>query len=528
MQIPSQYKNYLQATVHNMDQEYEYVRAHLKELAQYVLPQRYNALDEGKQVRDKTRNKYILDGHATGAARTLSSGMLFGATNPTHRWLNLAIPNPTIPVQRWADAVTNRTLEILGRTNSYNSLAALYLDKGVFGTSAMLIYPDDESLVRTYTLPAGEYRVMKDARGKISYLARKFRMTADQLVEAFGIENVSDQVRRDIEPPYGNRFTEHRVHHLIEPNNPPTLPEHFLYRECFWEEGGPQELVLAINGHYEKPFIAPRWEVVGNNLFGVSPGMDALPDIISLQHLARKRAVGLDKIIDPPVVVDQILRNQPTALMAGGVSYVPNVGSVGVKPAYELAIPFGELRDDKFSYHEAINRFFYTDLFRAILDLRTVRTATEIAEATAEKLVLLGPVVNRVEDELLSDFTARVLGILSRMEALPSPPEGVEGLFIKYDSILSAAQKSAGINSIERFMATVGQVIPVAPETLAVVDFNEWIREYANRLNVPSTLLRSREEVEAMRQAQAQAEAQQQQAELGTQLAQASSLLAES
>ena len=136
---------------------------------------------------------------------------------------------------------------------------------------------------------------MRDARGKISFLARKFRMTAQQLVSRFGFENCSTTVQRQYENANNNKFEEYAVHHLIEPNDPPTLPPHFTYRECYWEEKGDEYTALQIAGYYEKPFIAPRWEVVGNNTYGVSPGMDALPDVIQLQHMTRKRAQGLDK-----------------------------------------------------------------------------------------------------------------------------------------------------------------------------------------------------------------------------------------
>ena len=527
--VTEDYKRYLDATLKNMDSEYEYVRTHFKELAQYIIPQRYNSLDEGRQKRrDKKRNEYILDGHATRAARTLSAGMLFGATNPTHRWLKLSLDTPNVPAQRWVDYVVEMTLKTMGRSNIYNSLGTTYLDMGTFGTSAMLIYDDPETVIRSYTIPAGEYRVMKDSREKISYLGRKFKMTANQLVDRFGISEVSNQTRLEYERTAGNRFAEKTVHHLIEPNNPPTIPAHFAFREVYWEPDGERDQILALNGYYEKPFIAPRWEVVGNNLYGVSPGMDALPDVISLQHLTRKRAVGLDKMVDPPMVADQSLRNQPKGLMPGGITYVPSASSIGAKPAYQINIPFADLREDKFGYYDSINGHFYTDLFRAILDLRTVRSATEIQEAAAEKLVLLGPTTNRVEDEALSDTVRRVMGILSRRRMYPPPPTGFAGgINIEYDSILSAAQKAAGIQNIERFLGTVGQISPVAPETLHVIEFNETLREYADRLNVPARILRSRDEVAQRTQQQAEAAEQQRQAQIGVQLAQAAGALSD-
>ena len=223
--VPSQLKRSKNILYRGMDDEYDYVKLHFKDLARFYLPRRYNALDEGKKVRGgKERNKHILDPHGTQAARTLASGMLYGATNPTHRWLKLSSPDKSVVAQRWIDAVVDLTLKLLGRTNIYNNLGTSYLDTGVFGTSPILLYEDRFSLVRGYNVPAGEYRIMKDERGKISYLGRKLCMTADQVLNRFGAENLSSGTLRQATNPTNNKFEEVTVYHLIEPNIPPILP----------------------------------------------------------------------------------------------------------------------------------------------------------------------------------------------------------------------------------------------------------------------------------------------------------------
>jgi len=526
--IDTEYKRHLEATIKGMDTEYEYIKSFFKELSQYIIPRRYQSLDEGKVFQSKARNKYILDGFATRAVNTLSSGMLFGATNPTHRWVKLSLDTQNVRAQQWVDHVVETTLATIRRSNAYTSLPVMYKDLGVFGTSAMLIYDDPKSIIRTYTVPAGEYRLMRNEREEIAFFCRKYKMTAQQLVARFGANNVSHSVRQQVSVNTNDRFQEYDVYHLIEPNNPPLLPQHFAYRECFWELGGEQDMILAINGYYEKPFVAPRWEVLGNTVFGNSPGMEALPDIIGLQALTKQKAIGLAKLVNPPVVADQALKNQPTALMAGGITYASNIDGIGVKPVFQVNLPVSELREDVVGYYEAIGQFFFTDLFRAILDLSTVRSATEVQAATAEKLVLLGPVVNRTEDEALNDFVRRVIGIQSRRGMIQNPPPEAGGrIRLEYDSILSGAQKAAGINNIERFLGSVGQIAPVSPETLDVVNFNEAIREYGDRLNVPARIMRTRAEVQQIAQQRAEIAEQQREAEVGATLAGATADLAQ-
>ena len=511
-----------------MDEEYSYVKSVFKELAQYIIPLRYRALDEGMKKFGKERNRYILDGHATRSAKTLSAGMLFSASNPAQDWLKLSLDSNAVPIVDWVQTVEKMILGAMGRSNIYNSLASLYLDQGVFGTSAMLIYEDPQTIFRSYVLPAGEYRIMRDHRQKISYLSRKFKMTADQMVTRFGIENCSEQVQRDYSDINKSKFAEYDVYHLIEPNEPATLPEQFAFRECYWEGQSNRDMALAYSGYFEKPFVVPRWEVIGNATYGASPGMDALPDIIQLQHMTKKRGQGLDKTISPPIVADNALRNQPAALMPNGITYVPNSSQVGAKPLYTVNVPFQDLLLDKQDLKESINAFFYNDLFRALLDLKTVRSATEIEGRFEEKLALLGPVVNRQEDELLSEVIVRIFSLMMRAQQLPPPPQQIDAqLSVKYDSILSRAQKAAGISTLERYIGVVGQTAGLLPETIQVINPDELMREYGDRLGVPASVLRSRPEVAAIRQQQQQQLAAQQQALVGNELTQAARNIAD-
>ena len=296
--------------------------------------------------------------------------MLFGATNPTHQWLKLSLDGGGVIANRWLDEVVELILRLMGRTNTYNGLATNYLDMGVFGSSVMLIYADSQKVFRTYTLPAGEYRLAKDGRGLVSYLGAQVSDVGCADGQPLWRERMlAERIRRRVTRSGAERFHESDIYHLIEPNNPPTLPEHFAFRECYWEYGSPQDEMLAYDGHYEKPFIAPRWELVGNNTYGVSPGMDALPDIIQLQHMTRRGAQGLDKQVHPPMVMDQSLRNQPSPLMPNGITYVPNAAQTVAKPLYTVQLPFQELQLKENDLREAINGYFYNDLFRAILNL---------------------------------------------------------------------------------------------------------------------------------------------------------------
>ena len=507
-----------------MDDEYSYVRPHFKELAEFIIPRRYRSLDEGKVVdKSKAKNSSILQGTGTRAARTLSHGMSFGATSPVRPWLQLKTESNGVLAQRWGDQITRLLLEAMAVSNIYNALGEHYLDLGVFGTAALLVYRDPFTVFRAYPVPAGEYRVMHDARQEISFFSREYLMTSQQIIQRFGAQNASQAVRNTLRD---NKFATHPVRHLIEPNEG-ALPEQFAYREVIWENSAPQGMVLDVAGHYEKPFIVSRWEVVGNDIYGVSPGMDALPDIIQLQHMVKRRGQGLDKMNAPPLAVDAALRNQPAALMPNGITYVPNSSTVGAKPIYTVNPPLDGFQRLAEELKIDINETFYNDLFRAILQLRTVRSATEIAERTEEKLVLLGPVVNRLETEALAPLVERLLGITQRAGLLPPPPGDVGGIGVRYDSILSEAQHAVGIGSIERFLSAAGNLSGLVPQAQYVVNWPEALRELGERLSVPASILHDREAAETNLQRDQELARQREQAQIGRDATEAARNLAE-
>ena len=95
-------------------------------------------------------------------------------------------------------------------------------------------------------------------------------------------------------------------------------------------------MMLSVAGYYEKPFIAPRWEVVGNETFGVSPGMDALPDVISpAADVPRARRIGLAKQARPPVAMDAIFEEPALRSHAGWY----HVGPLVLRSRSEAALP---------------------------------------------------------------------------------------------------------------------------------------------------------------------------------------------
>lgn len=507
---------------------------HWREVADYYLPHRYVWLLSDSERRARSaRSQFILNSTGTLAARTLAAGMMNGITSPARPWfkLRLAGYGDDLPYEArvWLDEVEKRMMLVMAESNFYNALAVLYLDLVVFGTASMLIYEDFDSVIRCYNPALGEFYLAQDSRLSVNTFAREFQYTVRQLVERFGEENCSSQVRDAWRRGGATLQNTHTVCHLIEPNDQGHMSDQFAFCEYYWEQGAPKGEILEKKGFFEKPGIFARWELTGNDAYGTCPAMDALGDVIQLQHETKKKAQGLDKMVSPPLIADVQLQHRPMALLPNGVTFVQGVNNIGVKPAYTVAVPIGELTLDIREIEARVREAFHNDLFRMISQLETVRSATEIDARREEKLVLLGPVLDRFESEGLDPAIRRIYATMARFKLLPPPPQSISDapIEIQYVSILSSAQRAVGVVPLERWLGLVGNITPVEPRVRHVPDWIETVRLYATEIGVPQRALKDRRAIEESIRAEEQTLAAQQAAQVGPVLVDSAKALSE-
>ena len=127
----------------------------------------------------------------------------------------------------------------------------------------------------------------------------------------------------------------------------------------------------------------------------------------------------------------------------------------------------------------------------------TGMTATEVAERHQEKMLVLGPVLERLKNELLDPLIDRAFNLLSRQGLLPTPPESIQGLPLKveYVSLIAQAQKAAGLSALVQGLNYAANLAAAKPELLSRVDYDCALEEGLNALGVAPTLLKSTAEI---------------------------------
>jgi hypothetical protein len=511
---------------------------HWRELADFILPRRYRWLVIANQMnRGSPINNNIIDSSATLAARVLASGMTAGISSPTRPWFKLQIENmeDDIDVAIWLGECNRRMMRVFQESNFYQAIAIMYFDLVVFGTACIIVYQDFENVIHCYNPCAGEYFFDLNHKLQVRTVARELTMSMSQLVGMFGIENVSQDVKQSVGPGAQASLStqEKLVCHVIEANkdNFDQVPKRFPFREVYWEQGSTNDRVLRAQGFYEWPCVNPRWDTSGNDPYGRSPGMDALGDTKQLQQETRRKGQAIDKMVNPPMQADVSLKNQPASLLPGGVTYVAGLltGREGMKPIYQVQPQIGEMMQDIREIQNRIKITFHNDLFTGITDLQTVRTATEIDARREEKLVLLGPVLERIIGEGLGPAIDRTWGIMWRGGLLPPPPAKLAGapthIQVDYVSMLAMAQRGLATAGIEKLWAFAGSIAGVKPNILNKLDEYQTMDVYGEALGVDARLIRSDEQVKAMDEEQAKQQAEQQAMQAGQGLAQGAETL---
>jgi len=517
---------------------------HWKDLSQTTSPRSARFLKTDRN-RGDVRATNIMNNTATMALRILTSGMMSGITSPARPWFKLRTADPDLnevgPVRIWLDNAEKVMSGIFLKSNLYTSLPVVYKDLGLYGTSCMVVMEDADSVIWCQNFPIGSYMLGTNEKGKVDSVYRQYMMTPGQIVKQFGrpktTENgdaplqhagpvpADDEIDwSNISPAVknaylnGNKDAWFDVVHVIEPNqnpDPRKLDAKFKpYLSVYYEAGAPPETFLSISGFNEFIAVAPRWEVTGEDVYGTSPGMEALGDNRTLQLKEKRGAQLLDKFTNPAMVAPSTMRNKASSVLPGDVTYVDQMANgQGFSPAYQIPNPHTQELAASVQRDEArIRTAFYSDLFLMIAnDEREGITATEIAAKQEEKLLALGPVYLRLNDELLDPLVERTFAIMLRNQMLPPAPPQMQGqeLTVEYISIMAQTMKAIGMSGIEKVSAYAVGLLQADPTVADVVDFDEAVRSYADMAGTPPKVIRDQVVVAQMR-AQRQQQMQQQ------------------
>ncbi|HHQ6055234.1 portal protein [Morganella morganii] len=498
---------------------------HWRELSDFTRP-RSTRFTASEVNRGDRRNSKIIDPAAVMAARTLSSGMMSGITSPARPWFRLATPDRDLmdygPVKLWLETVEQRMNEVFNRSNLYQSLPLMYEDLGTFATGAMAVVADPQRVIRTVPFPTGSFYIANGADLSVDTAVREFSMTVRQVVTEFGMDAVSDTVKSQWNSGQYGQWVNvvHAVYPNLDRQTGKLEAKHKAYKSVYYEANSTDDKLLRESGYDEFPIMAPRWEVNGEDVYGSScPGMVALGSVKALQLLQRRKAQMIDKITNPPLQAPASIKSQRISTIPGGINYLPMADvNNQIKPLFEIpANGTNGLLEDIQDTRQIIDHAYFVDLFRMMQTVNTRSMPVEaVAEMREEKLLMLGPVLQRLDSELLDKLINRTFSVMAENNLLPVPPDEMQGMQLKveYISVMAQAQKAIGVSSIERFIGFTSGIGQFSPDALDKINVDETIDAYAASIGVPPSVVATNEQVAQIRENRAQQQAMTQQMQM--------------
>ena len=493
-----------------------------RELSDYHLGHRGRFLTSDRNKGYKRNTKQI-NNTSRMSSRTLASGMMSGITSPARPWFRLGTGDSDLDdiqaVKMWLHQVQQIMYKVFSQSNTYNSLHQLYSELGVFGTAAMGVYTDFEDVIWCKPYTVGSYMLGLNSQNMADTFYREYEISVGQCIKQFGEDNVSQSVLEQWKK--GNSEAWVKIVHAIEPNDDrdgaSPLAKQKAWRSVYYEaKSGTKEgteKFLRESGFDEFPILAPRWDVTAEDVYATDcPGITGLGDTKALQLAERRKYQALDKIVNPPLQGPSSMKNKLNGGTVGPNDVIwHDQNGEGLRSIYDYRPDINAINAEINNVENRVQRAFYEDLFLMLAqtDRRQI-TAREVAEKHEEKLLMLGPVLERLHTELLDPLIDRTFSILQQNGVLPVPPPELQNkdLNVEYVSVLAQAQRLVATGAVDRLVGFTSQVAAVWPEARHKVNASRAIDEYAESLGVDPAMVRSDDEVTAMAQAEAQQAAQ--------------------
>lgn len=531
-----------------------------QDLSDYFCPGRITAIRREEEGARKT--KKIYDNTGADAAQKLAAGLYSRTVNPASKWFYITTETSDEELEKdkdvnnWFDIARDRTQSVINKRGT-GALYQTYCDLTSLCNAVLFIQEDPIHGVSFRTYPIDRVDIAEDYRGVVDTVYRKFEMTLRQIDQEFPGKLPHDKMQQMETEPDAKAW----VLHVVAPRKDRdpdkidnlNMPFESLYILC----EGP--VLLEESGYPEMPYAVARLEVLAGELYGRGPATIALPEVKSLNEMAKLQLDGSNMRLRPPLDVPLNAYVNPIQLIPGYKNLNQDEGGRRIT-ALNVAGDLQYTAKDIELQQNKVKEIFYND--QLYLRTNAEMTATEVQKRSEIQMQLMGPWQGRLELELFEPMINRILGILIRTGEVPPPPQALlenaeetlsgrpqevidqirdhavlggkkpkkdkkqtpkqeakerqkystRALKIVYDSPLARAQRLVDVQVIDQVKMSIAQSMQLNPqgaqEYLMRFDMVQMEVDRAKALGLPTKYIVSQEEFE---QAKAQMQQQQQQ-----------------
>ena len=505
-------------------------------IERFVMPGKGRFFQDGMDLEESIdfRHRELYDMAAPMALNSLAASIHGSLTSPVAKWHHLRFRNDKLndskEASEWLEECNDGIAASLQDSNFNSEANEFYQDAAGYGTAIMLHEEEPAGIGewRGHRFKAPMCREIyfeEDHGGRVLALYRYRQYTCRQIVDWFGPGKVPQHIREKAESTDGVAEKETIIHCIykrklgIDERTPdtskilaadirPYQSKYVLYNSV--TQLGETE------GYYEMPAYVLRWARTAGSKFGHSPGIIALPNVLTLNQLIEMIHGATEKTVDPPMksvhrgIIGDLVQQ------SGGITVVRRPDDL------QPLMPPGAYRIDS-GWQDVeylvrgIRQAFYVDQLE--LKESPAMTATEVRVRYELMQRLLGPTLGRVQTDFLDPLINRSFYMMMRKGSLPVMPEIVAQAMqedrsrevdIEYVGPLARSQKIQGVDAAERWTGFIAGVAQLNPNAIDVPEWDEMIRDAGSILGVPAAWIREKQDVERARgermQKQAQAE----------------------
>lgn len=480
--------------------------SHWQELGDYICPRKADITK--KRTGGDKRTELLFDGTAVHAAELMSASLHGMLTNAATPWFDLRYENDELngddEAKEWLEGATDVMYQHLNRSNFQEQIHELYSDLVTFGTAVIFIENDDDDGFRFSTRHIAEVYVSENEQGRVDTVFRKYKTTARAAVRQFGEQQVTQRISKlNTDDPYA----EIELLHIVMPRedrdrrkkNATNKPVASIYVDP------DEKVVIGESGYDEFPYCVPRFLKASFEIgYGRSPAMTALPDTKMVNKMSEVVIRAAQLQIHPPLMVPDDGFMLPVRTTPGGLNFYRSGTRDRIEPLNIGANnPLGEMQLEQ--RRQAIRAAFYVD--QLILGTGPQMTATEVVQRTEEKMRLLGPVLGRLQAELLQPLIGRCFAVLSRQKAFaPAPPMLQDGnIDIEYVSPLAKAQRTGDIQGILQMIEFLMPLMQLDQGVADYLDMDGLAKHIIKVTGTPAAVVRGEGEVAGIRENRAAA-----------------------
>jgi len=479
-------------------------RSLLQEAYDYTIPQKetFNIHSPGQR-----KNRHVYDSTAVNGVEKFASRIMSSLTPPWMQWMDFTagsdIPEDEVEnVNQKLEEITKIFFNFLNHSDFSMQSNESDMDLSI-GTGALMIEEGNEALgeplLKFSSIPLSQLYLEAPAGPRIETFWRKHNTEA---------RNVK---RMWPEGDFGNKLTK-KMDKM--PNEKVDILDGIIFNPddgLFWQivifEADKQ--VIFSQSFTTNPGVIYRWSVVPGEFYGRGPIIKVLPDIKTVnkvkEFILKNAALAISGVYTG---VDDGIFNPYTARIHPG-TILPVSSNASANPTLRPLERSGDFNVGGIilaDLQENINKALFAAPLGELTD--PIRSATENIIRQQEMLRDAGASFGRLKTEKIEPIVRRCVDILTRAgKIVPLRVDGRE-VTIKMASPLA---KSELQENFSNYQVWINSLATLSPEVLAasvqVENIPTWT---AKQLGLPtSELVRTKEEIEAVKQKVAEVAEQQ-------------------